>query len=101
MNQLIKQEGQKCPQQLECGNGNVDGDKNGQTKGWNYNNFNSNLAMMVIYFPVIFCVQLDKAFLSHNPETKMLTDKWTNKLTKLHQFRKQTSYDGDLSPCHV
>ena len=81
MNQLIKQEGQKCPQQLECGNGNVDGDKNGQTKGWNYNNFNSNLAMMVIYFPVTFCVQLDKAFLSHNPETKMLTDRQVDKQT--------------------
>ena len=79
MNQLIKQEGQKCPQQLECGNGNVDGDKNGQTKGWNYNNFNSNLAMMVIYFPVTFCVQLDTAFLSHNPETKMLTDRPVDK----------------------
>ena len=79
MNQLIKQEGQKCPQQLECGNGNVDGDKNGQTKVWNYNNFNSNLAMMVIYFPVTFYVQLDKAFLSHNPETKMLTDRQVDK----------------------
>ena len=81
MNPLIKQEGQKCPQQLECGNGNVDGDKNGQTKGWNYNNFDSNLAMMVIYFPVTFCVQLDKALLSHHLETKMLTDRQMDKQT--------------------
>ena len=35
----------------------------------------------------------------------MLTDKWaktqTNEPTELHQFRKQPSYDGDLSPCQV
>ena len=27
----------------------------------------------------------------------MLTDKRTNKRTELHQFRKEPSYDGDLS----
>ena len=26
--------------------------KNGQTNGWNYTNFESNLAMMVIYLPL-------------------------------------------------
>ena len=27
--------------------------------------------------------------------------KQTNEQTELHQFRKQLSYDGDLSPCQV
>ena len=27
--------------------------------------------------------------------------KQTNELTELHQFRKEPSYDGDLSPCRV
>ena len=27
--------------------------------------------------------------------------KWTNEQMELHQFRKQLSYDGDLSPCQV
>ena len=27
--------------------------------------------------------------------------KRTNKQTELHQFRKEPSYDGDLSPCQV
>ena len=36
----------------------------------------------------------------------MLTDrqmgeKQTNKQTELHQFRKEPSYDGDLSPCQI
>ena len=39
----------------------------------------------------------------------MLTDghtdeklkKRTNEQTELHQFRKEPSYDGDLSPCQV
>ena len=31
----------------------------------------------------------------------MLMDKRTNEQTELHQFRKEPSYDGDLSPCHV
>ena len=36
----------------------------------------------------------------------MLTDrqmdkKQTNEQTELHQFQKETSYDGDLSPCLV
>ena len=28
-------------------------------------------------------------------------DKRTNERTELHQFQKDPSYDGDLSPCHV
>ena len=36
----------------------------------------------------------------------MLTDrqmdkKWTNEQRELHQFQKQLSYDGDLSPCQA
>ena len=32
----------------------------------------------------------------------MLTEKnRTNELTELHQFQKEPSYDGDLSPCQV
>ena len=44
--------------ELESGNENVDkqtdGQTNGQTKGWNFTNFERNLAMMVIYLPVKF-----------------------------------------------
>ena len=43
--------------ELESGNGNVDGQtntKNGHTKGQKYTNFESSLAMMVIYLPVNF-----------------------------------------------
>ena len=41
---------------------------------------------------------------------KMWTNRWmdrqtdekrTNKHTEFHQFRKEPSYDGDLSPCEV
>ena len=38
--------------ELESGHKNVDGQKNGQTNGRNYTNFERNLAMMVIYDPV-------------------------------------------------
>ena len=27
--------------------------------------------------------------------------KWTNERMELHQFRKEPSYEGDLSPCQV
>ena len=33
--------------------------------------------------------------------TDKQTKKQTNKWTELHQFRKELSYDGDLSPCQV
>ena len=29
------------------------------------------------------------------------TDKRTNELMELHQFRKESRYDGDLCPCQV
>ena len=32
---------------------------------------------------------------------RQIDKKWTYKLTELHQFRKESSYDGDLSPCQV
>ena len=57
--------------------------------------------MMVIYLPVKFEFEFEFEFYSLSPETAMLSDKQTNKWTKLHQFRKQLSYDGDLSPCKV
>ena len=31
----------------------------------------------------------------------MLTDRQMRKQTELLQFRKEPSYDGDLSPCQV
>ena len=53
--------------ELESGNGNVDGQtnrqKDGQTNGRNYTNFERNLAMMVIYLPVKFEFDWTKRFL--------------------------------------
>ena len=47
-------------------------------------------------------LQADKAFFSYSPEMEMLMDKRTkNGQTQLHQFRKEPSYDGGLSPCQV
>ena len=69
---------------------------NGHTNIQNYNNFESNLAMMVIYLPVKFKFD-EKRFRVKSPEREMLTDKQT----EIHQFRKQLSYDGDLSFCQV
>ena len=34
-------------------------------------------------------------------QTDGQTDKKTNKRTEFHQFQKEPSYDGDLSPCQV
>ena len=79
---------------------------NGQTNRRNYINFKSNLAMMVIYYPVKFEFDWTKRFRVRSLETEMLMDrqtnkKWTHEQTELHQFRKEPSYDGDLSPCQV
>ena len=77
---------------------------NGQTNRRNYTNFKSNLAMMVIYDPVKFEFDWTKCFRVRSPETEMLMDKnkkRTHEHTELHQFRKEPSYDGDLSPCQV
>ena len=61
--------------------------------------------MMVIYLPVKFEFNWTKCFQVKSPETKMLTDrqtdkKRTNEQMELHQFRKEPSYDH-LSPCQV
>ena len=89
--------------------------KNGETNGQNYTNFERNLAMMVIYDPVKFqfdwtnrlrvrvrkrkCGQTDRQ--TNGQKTDKRTDKRTNEWTKLHQFRKEPSYDGDLCSCQV
>ena len=82
-------------------NGNVE-----QTNGRNYTNFERNLAMMVIYLPVKFEFDWRNRFPARVRKRKCgpmdkRTDKWTNKHTELHQFRKEPSYDGDLCPCQV
>ena len=89
--------------------------KNGQMNRQNFTNFKRNLAMMVIYVPVKFefdwsnrfqvrvrkrkCGQTDGQ--TNGPKTNKRTQKQTNERTKFHQFRKEPSYDGDLSPCQV
>ena len=71
---------------------------NGQTKGRNYNNFERNLAMMVMYLPVKFEFDWTNHFRVRVRKRKC----WrTNERTELHQFWKEPSYDGDLSPCQV
>ena len=58
--------------------------------------------MMVIYLPVKFEFDWTKRFRVRVRKRKCSrTDKRTNDQTELHQFRKQLSYDGDLSPCQV
>ena len=38
---------------------------------------------------------------SGNKNVDRQMDGQTNKWTEFHQFRKEPSYDGDLSPCQV
>ena len=66
--------------------------------------------MMVIYVPVMYEFYWTNCFRVKSQETKMWTNrwmdrqtdkKWTNKQTEFHQFRREPSYDGDLSPCQV
>ena len=64
----------------------------------NYTNFESNLAMMVMYLPVKFEFDWTKRFRVRVRKRKC---RRTNERTELHQFRKEPSYDGDLSPCQV
>ena len=56
---------------------------NGQMKGRNYTNFESNLAMMVMYLPVKFEFNWKKRFRVKSPETEMLTDKRTDGITPI------------------
>ena len=90
--------------------------KTRQMNGRIYTNFERNLAMMVMYVPVKFelywsnrfrvrvrkqkCGRTD-GWTEKRTKTKKQTEKRTNKQTEFHQFRKEPSYDGDLSPCEV
>ena len=63
--------------------------------------------MMVTYLPVKFEFDWTKHFRVRVWKRKCRwTDsrtkkKQTNERTELHQFRKEPSYDSDLSPCQV
>ena len=62
--------------------------------------------MMVIYVPVKYEFDWTNRFRVRVRKRKCgRTDEWTDKRTKerteFHQFRKEPSYDGDLSPCQV
>ena len=52
--------------------------KNGQTNRQNYTNFDSNLAMMVMYLSVKFEFDWTKHFRLKSPETEMLNDRQTD-----------------------
>ena len=52
--------------------------------------------MMVIYLPVKFEFDWTKRF-----RVRVRKWRWTNERAELHQFRKEPSYDGGLSPCQV
>ena len=89
--------------ELESGSGNVDE----QMKRRNYTNFKRNLTMMVIYLSVKFEFDWTNRFRVRVRKMKMWMDirmdrqtdkKWTNERMELHQFRKEPSYDGDVSP---
>ena len=76
----------------------------------NFTNFERNLAMMLIYVLVKFEFDWSNRFRVRVRKQKCgQTDGWTDKRTKkqtnehteFHQFRKEPSYDGDLSPCQV
>ena len=90
--------------ELESGNKIVDGQTNRQTNRQNYTNFESNLAMMVIYLPVKFQFDWTKHFeleSGNGNVDRQMDKKQRNEQTELHQFRKELSFDGDLSPCQV
>ena len=62
--------------------------------------------MMVIYVPVKYEFDWTNRFRVRVRKRKCgqtdgWTDKRTNEQTEFHQFRKEPSYDGDLSPCQV
>ena len=61
---------------------------------------------MVIYLPVKFEFDWTNRFRVRVRKLKFLMDrqtdkKWTNERMELHQFRKEPSCDGDLSPYQV
>ena len=62
--------------------------------------------MMVIYLPAKFEFDWTNRFRVRARKREMLTDtqmdkKQTKEQMELHQFRKDPSYDSDLSPCQV
>ena len=90
--------------------------KTRQMNGRIYTNYERNLAMMVMYDPVKFELDWSNRFRVRVRKQKCgRTDGWTgngqnrrngrkirtNKHTEFHQFRKEPSYDGNLSPCEV
>ena len=52
--------------------------KNGQTKRWNYTNFERNLAMMMIYLPVKFEFDWSNRFRVRVQKRKIWTDRQTD-----------------------
>ena len=100
--------------ELESGNKNVDGQmdgqrngqkqrnrrKNGQTNRRNFTNFERNLAMMVIYFPVKFEFDWSNRFKVRVWKRKCgQTDGWTDKRTKNGQTNTQnfTNFERNLA----
>ena len=64
--------------------------------------------MMVIYVPVKFEFDRTNRFQVRvrkqkcgQPDGQTNGQKQTNERTEFHQFQKERSYDGDLSPCQV
>ena len=83
--------------ELESGNENVDKQtdgqaKNGQTNRRNFTNFESNLAMMVIYLPVKLNLIGQTVF------EKMWTDRRTSDTTILRVTNPPKNYDAHLQP---
>ena len=65
---------------------------NGQTNGWNYTNFERNLAMMVIYLPVMFEFDWTKRFWVRVQKRKCW---WTDKRTP--NTRNYTNFERNLA----
>ena len=81
--------------ELESGNENVDRRTDKRTKRWNYTYFERNLAMMVIYVPVKLEFDRTNRFRVKSPETKIWTDRWTDKRTK--NGRNFTNFERNLA----
>ena len=81
--------------ELESGNENVDRRTDKRTKRRNYTYFERNLAMMVIYVPVKLEFDRTNRFRVKSLETKMWTDRWTDKRTK--DGRNFTNFERNLA----
>ena len=78
----------------------TNGQKNRQTNGQNYTNFERNLAMMVIYVPVKYEFDWRNRFRVRVSKRKCgLTDGWTDKGTKNGQTnrRNYTNFERRLA----